>query len=84
MVESHLRRANGAEQAGLAIAKRFGIPTDGYMPKGWLTKVGPRPDVAMAYGLEEAETAAYPERTKRDVPPRTVRCCRRCPVARLQ
>ena len=37
------------------------------MPKGWLTEVGPRPDLAVTYGLEEAETAAYPERTERNV-----------------
>ena len=37
------------------------------MPKGWLTEDGPRPDLAVTYGLEEAETAAYPERTERNV-----------------
>ena len=57
----------GADQAGLAVAKRLGIPTGGYMPKGWLTEDGPRPDLAVTYGLEEAETAAYPERTERNV-----------------
>ena len=57
----------GADQAGLAVAKRLGISTGGYMPKGWLTEAGPRPDLAVTYGLEEAETAAYPERTERNV-----------------
>ena len=37
------------------------------MPKGWLTEIGPRPDLAVTYGLEEAETAAYPQRTERNV-----------------
>jgi Circularly permutated YpsA SLOG family len=37
------------------------------MPKGWLTEAGPRPDLAATYALEEAETAAYPERTERNV-----------------
>ena len=57
----------GADQAGLAVAKRLGISTGGYMPKGWLTEAGPRPDLGTTYGLEEAETAAYPERTERNV-----------------
>jgi Circularly permutated YpsA SLOG family len=57
----------GADQAGLAVAMRLGIPTSGCMPKGWLTEDGPRPDLAVAYGLEEADTAAYPKRTERNV-----------------
>ena len=56
----------GADQ-GLAAAKRLGVATGGCMPKGWLTEDGPRPDLAAAYGLEEADTAAYPERTERNV-----------------
>jgi hypothetical protein len=57
----------GADQAGLAAAKRLGIPTGGTMPKGWLTETGPRPDLASAYDLTEAATAEYPERTKLNV-----------------
>jgi hypothetical protein len=57
----------GADQAGLAAAKRLGIPTGGCMPKGWLTEERPRPDLAETYGLEQAETAAYQERTERNV-----------------
>ena len=56
----------GADQ-GLAAAKRLGVATGGCMPKGWLTEDGPRPDLAAAYGLEEADTAAYLERTERNV-----------------
>ena len=47
----------GADQAGLAVAKRLGIPTGGCMRNGWLTEDGPFPDLAAAYGLQEAETA---------------------------
>ena len=57
----------GADQAGLAVAKKLGVPTCGYMPKGWLTETGPRPDLATAYGLTEAATADYPERTRLNV-----------------
>jgi Circularly permutated YpsA SLOG family len=56
----------GADQ-GLAAAKRLGVATGGCMPKSWLTEDGPRPDLAAAYGLEEADTAAYLERTERNV-----------------
>src|SRR5262245_24147708 len=57
----------GEDQAGLAVAKRLGIPTGGFVPKGFLTEAGPRPDLAAAYGLEETDTAAYPERTERNL-----------------
>ena len=57
----------GADQAGLAAARRLAIPTGGFMPKGWLTEDGPRPDLAVTYGLEEAGTASYPDRTERNV-----------------
>ena len=57
----------GADQAGLAVAKCLGIPTGGYAPKGWLTEAGPCPDLGASYGLKEADTAAYPERTERNV-----------------
>ena len=57
----------GADEAGLAVAKELGIPTGGYIPKGWLTETGPRPDLAIAYGMTEAATADYPERTRLNV-----------------
>ncbi len=57
----------GADQAGLAVAKRLGIPTGGYVPKGFLTEAGPRPDLAAEYGLKETDTADYAERTERNV-----------------
>jgi hypothetical protein len=37
------------------------------MPLGFRTEAGPRPDLAAAYGLEEAETSDYAERTERNV-----------------
>ena len=63
----------GADQAGLSVAKRLGIPTGGFVPKGFLTEAGPRPDLAAEYGLEETATVAYPERTERTE--RTERKC---------
>jgi hypothetical protein len=57
----------GADQAGLEVAGRLGISTGGFMPKGFRTEAGPRPDLAARFGLVEAETADYPERTERNV-----------------
>ena len=75
----------GADQTGLAVAKRLGISTGGYMPKGWLTEDGPRPDLAATYGLEEATTSTYPERTERNgCSPQTVLLCSATPAHAAQ
>jgi hypothetical protein len=34
------------------------------MPKGFLTKAGPRPEFSALYGAVELPTASYPERTR--------------------
>ena len=57
----------GADQAGLAVARRLGIPTGGTMPEGFLTEDGPRPDLAREYSLEQAPSLDYPVRTERNV-----------------
>jgi hypothetical protein len=53
----------GADQAGLVVAKRFGLETGGIMPKGWKTLEGPRPDFANLYGLREHASENYVPRT---------------------
>jgi hypothetical protein len=58
----------GADQGGLEAAARLGVRTGSYMPKGWRTEDGPRPDLAARFGLVEATTAEYPDRTERNVP----------------
>ena len=55
----------GADQAGLAVGKRLCIPTGGFVPKGFITEAGPRPDLAAKHGLEEADTTVYAERNVR-------------------
>ncbi len=57
----------GADQAGLAAAKRFGIETKGWMPKGFRTKDGPNPWLAKECGLREALTDEYADRTELNV-----------------
>jgi hypothetical protein len=36
----------GADQAGMRAARAVGLPTGGYIPKGYRTEEGPRPDFA--------------------------------------
>ena len=56
----------GADQAGWRAAKASGIPTGGFMPKGFMTEDGPRPEFAEAYGAVELPTSSDPERTRRN------------------
>ena len=53
----------GADIAGLRAARRLGLSTGGWMPRGWLTKLGPREDYAEEYGLQQHESPRYPPRT---------------------
>src|SRR5208282_4171966 len=57
----------GADQAGWRVARAFGIPTGGWMPKGFLTEEGPRSEFAELYGAREMPTESYPERTRANV-----------------
>ncbi len=72
----------GADQAGLRTAKRFGLETGGWMPRGWITEAGPRPEFAEMYGMKECkrpkgeqgdmkdwqwEAKCYRERTKANI-----------------
>lgn len=57
---------SGADRGGLEAAKKLGIPTGGYCPKGWLTENGP--DYSLKeFGLKEMETAVYDKRTIKNV-----------------
>jgi hypothetical protein len=57
----------GADIAGLKAAKKNGYKTGGYMPKGFKTLKGNKPEYAVEYGLKEANTYGYPLRTKLNV-----------------
>lgn len=56
----------GADQGALKAAADLGIATGGWMPKGWLTQGGPRPDLEK-YGLKEHKSPKYPPRTYANV-----------------
>jgi hypothetical protein len=53
----------GADLAAWKAARRFGIKTGGFMPGGYLTEDGPRPEFAGLYGAREHESPEYPPRT---------------------
>jgi hypothetical protein len=57
----------GADQAAWRAAEAFGVPTGGWMPKGFLTEDGPRPEFASGYGAVEMPTDSYPARTEENV-----------------
>lgn len=54
---------NGADQAGVYIAKLHGIETGGCMPKGFKTLDGNRPEFKDMYNVTEHSSSSYPGRT---------------------
>ncbi len=58
---------NGVDIAALRAAKKFGIPTGGWIPKGWITMSGPRPDYKTLYNMKEHKSPQYPGRTHANV-----------------
>lgn len=57
----------GADQGGLVAAKQLGIPTGGFMPRGFLTEAGPCPELGPLYGLCEHKSTNYKIRTRMNV-----------------
>lgn len=58
---------SGADLAGWKAAKKFGLQTGGFMPRGFLTEDGPRPEYATLYGAREHSHPSYPPRTRANV-----------------
>jgi hypothetical protein len=56
----------GADIGGIVGARRVGIATGGFAPKGWKTEKGPKPELA-DYGLVEHESTDYAARTVANV-----------------
>lgn len=57
----------GVDQSAWETAKRYGLKTDGWMPRGYRTEAGPRPEFAELYGAREHESRDYPPRTAANV-----------------
>ena len=52
----------GADEGGLEAAVKFGIETGGWIPKGFRTEIGPRPELAK-YNLVETTSSNFGPRT---------------------
>lgn len=57
----------GADQGGWLAAKAVSLETGGWMPRGFLTEAGPRPEFARLYGAREHSSDKYPPRTYANV-----------------
>src|ERR1700733_1932134 len=57
----------GVDQAAWRAAKACGVATSGWMPRGFLTEDGPRPEFAERYGAAEFPTNDDHARTEQNV-----------------
>ncbi len=57
----------GADRAGLIAARAAGIPTGGWMPRGFRAHDGDHPEFAALYGMQEMSSHRYPPRTTMNV-----------------
>lgn len=57
----------GVDIAALKAARSEGLATGGCCPKGWLTELGPKPQLLQPFGLVEHESDKYPARTRANV-----------------
>lgn len=57
----------GADIAGLRAAKACGIPTGGFIPKGYKTLGGPKAQYEHEFNLVAIDTPSYAERTRLNV-----------------
>jgi hypothetical protein len=53
----------GADHAGIEAARQCDILTGGWMPKGFLTQDGFKPEMQKLYGMIEHSSPKYPPRT---------------------
>ena len=58
---------DGADIAGLRAAKSVGLKTGGFIPKGFKTKSGPKPEYSEQYGINQTSTEDYAFRTALNV-----------------
>jgi len=57
----------GVDISALRAAQHLGIPTGGWMPKGFRTQIGPRPKYATMFNMKEHDSYEYPPRTEANV-----------------
>lgn len=54
---------SGADFGALLAAEKYNIQTGGWMPKGFKTLNGARPDYARRFNIQEHSSSSYPPRT---------------------
>ena len=57
----------GVDIAALRAARACGLKTGGWAPRGYLTELGPQPELLGDYGLREMPSEKYPPRTAANV-----------------
>lgn len=57
----------GIDELGLSLAKLHGISTGGFMPPGFMTEEGPKPEFKELYDLEELDSGMWSKRTRYNV-----------------
>lgn len=57
----------GADQAGLFAAEEFGLETGGWMPHGFKTLLGNRPEFGARFSMLTTDSSQYPDRTRLNV-----------------
>ena len=57
----------GADQAGLYVAKAYGLETGGHIARTFRTSLGPMPYLGEEFGITEHASFDYPPRTKQNV-----------------
>lgn len=57
----------GADIAALRAAKECGYETGGWMPKGFKTRSGDKPEYAEMFGMVETHDGGYPVRTRMNI-----------------
>jgi hypothetical protein len=57
----------GVDIAALRAARKTGIATGGWCPKGWMTEIGPQAELLQSFGLREHKSERYSPRTRANV-----------------
>src|SRR5690606_23607617 len=57
----------GVDQAAWRAARRAGLRTGGFMPLGFLTEDGPRPEFAPRFGAVALDSPSFDDRTRANV-----------------
>lgn len=57
----------GVDQAALYAARYVGLSTGGWMPKGFKTQEGNRPEFEHTFGMNESTSEGYASRTKTNI-----------------